>query len=484
MRYAVFISYPRASKSLTQWVSEFGRDLKDKLQEKSPGGQAEIFIDTSEVGPGPLTETLQAALADSAILLIVLSNRWFDSEWCHSELQAFVAATGETARSRIALVRLENVQKHRSNLTLWDVEWGDFLGGLREYDFFTIDPERKVTLVYGAPELTQLRRDYLLTLLELIGDEARPGLVSRIQEIHQGVQTRDNQAIQVRDDNRPKVFLADGTPDLSKDRRILRDYLEAEGYCVVPNRSFYSASLSDLADIQALLGSSELFIQVLGRFRFDNTDAFPDGFEAWQIAQARRLKGNDVLRWRRPDFKESDIDDATHRSFVFDNDVIACDLPEFKATLTAKLKEIHSRIDDIGRQIDQDAGKRVLFNVTSEDSTFGEELGARFEDLAVNAQFRDVYADLVSEHSSLYDIARNNIWHGLVVVYGQGQKEWALEQMRQARSAALADKRKPCRIYLRPPDKPAPEPRPVRFKLIRDGAQDELLQFLREVVAV
>jgi hypothetical protein len=72
----------------------------------------------------------------------------------------------------------------------------------------------------------------------------------------------------------------------------------------------------------------------------------------------------------------------------------------------------------------------------------------------------------------------------LVIVYGEGQKEWAVEQMRQARRAALADRRKPCGIYLRPSDKPAPEPRPVRFRLIRDGAEDELLRFLQEVVAL
>ena len=125
-----------------------------------------------------------------------------------------------------------------------------------------------------------------------------------------------------------------------------------------------------------------------------------------------------------------------------------------------------------------------MFNVTSADSTFGEQLGVRFEDLAANAQLTGVYVDLVSEQSSLYDIARNNAWHGLVIVYGEGQKGWAVEQMRQARRAALADKRKPCGIYLRPSDKPAPEPRPVRFRLIRDGAEDELLQFLQEVVAL
>jgi hypothetical protein len=477
MRYDVFISYPRISDFFKQWVSTFARDLEDKLREKKNGGRAEVFLDTGEVGIGPLNPTFREALADSAILLIVLSHRWLDSPWCHLELQAFVDAAGtpEAARSRIALVRLEDVQKHRNNLTLGDAEWGDLLGGLREYDFFTIDRARNVTLVYGAPELPHLRSDYLITLLELVGDPNRAGIVTSIMD-RAPVQ-------QARRDNRPKIFLADGTPDLNKDRRLLRDYLDANGYNVVPNKSFYNASPQLLGDIQELLRSSCLFIQVLGRFRFDPTEAFPDGYEAWQLAQARQLKGPEILRWRRPDFQELDIEERTHRSFVFAENVIACDLPDFKASLTGKLNEIQNRIKQNGKVLDSDAAKRVLFNVTNADNTFGETLGAQLEDLAVNAQLGGVYADLVSEQSSLYDIAQNNIWHGLVIVYGQGQQEWALEQMRQARSAALADKRKPCRIYLRPADKRPPEPRPVRFKLIRDGAEDELLAFLREVMA-
>ena len=477
MRYDVFISYPRVNDFFKHWVSAFGRDLEDKLREKTAGGHAEIFLDTGELGVGPLTETLRSALADSAILLIVLSNRWFDSPWCHLELQAFVDAVGtrEAARSRIALVRLEDVQKHRTKLQLGDTAWGDFLGGLREYDFFTIDRARRVTLIYGAPDLPQLRSDYLITLLELVGDQDRSGLVTCVSDLRRGRRTED--------DNRPKIFLADGTPDLNKDRRALRDYLEAKGYNVVPNRSFYNASAKLLGDIQESLRSSQLFIQAVGRFRFDPTEAFPDGYEAWQLAQARQLKGHDVLRWRRPDFQELDVEETPHRSFVFAEDVIACDLPDFKATLTAKLDEIQNRRNNHGSVLDPDAARRVLFNVTNADNAFGEILGAQLEDLAVDSRLGGVYADLVSEQSSLYDIAQNNVWHGLVIVYGQGRQEWALEQMRQARSAALADKRKPCRIYLRPADKRPPEPRPVRFKLLRDGAEDELLQFLREVVA-
>ena len=103
-----------------------------------------------------------------------------------------------------------------------------------------------------------MRRDYLLTLLELVGDEGRPGLASRITNL-----PGDDKKVV---DTRPRIFLADGTPDMNKDRRMLRDYLEEKGFCVVPNRSFYHAPAEFLNDVQELLKSSQLFVQLVGPF--------------------------------------------------------------------------------------------------------------------------------------------------------------------------------------------------------------------------
>ena len=473
MAYKIFISYSRVNQAHTQWALAFRQDLEDKLKEKTPDGQAEVFLDTREIGPGPIAEHLQNALLDIDLLLIVLSQRWLTAPWCHFELDAFVRAVGgrTQARSRIVLVRVEDVKEHRKDLLLGQILWGDFLGGLREYDFFTIDPQRRVTLVYGMPEFPQLRCDYSMTLLELVGDEDRPGLASR---------TRDLPVVENREvDGRPKIFLADATPDMNKDRRTLRDYLEERGFCVIPKRSFYHAPQHYEQDVRELLRSSVLFIQLVGPFRFEVTDTFPDGYESWQLGLAKEIKADAFLRWRRPDLVEKNIDETAHREFVFAEDVIACDLKEFKTTIEEKLSQIVNRIP-IGVDGEE---RRILLNVTNADSEFGETLGAQVEDIAIAARLNSVSAELVSEQSSLYDVARSNSWHGLVIVYGEGQQEWVLEQMRQARRAVLANKRTSCRIYLRPREKRPPEPRPVRFKLIRDGAEDELREFLREVTA-
>jgi TIR domain len=469
--YNIFISYPRVSKGITTWVSAFRQDLEDKLKEKLSDREAKVFLDTRDIGIGPLDTLLKDALRETDIFLIVLSHRWFDSVWCQLELAAFVDAVGgkEKARARIVLVRLDDVKKHRNDLNLGNVNWGDLLGGLHEYDFFTIDPTHKVTLILGVPDFPQLRRDYLLTMLELVGDENRPGLAFNVTN---------------RPDNRPRIFLADVTPDMSKDRRMLKDYLDAEGFCVVPTRSFYHAPPNYEREVLELLNTAQMFIQLLGAFRFETTNNFPDGYEEWQLRLARQSKARGILRWRRPDVVAAAVEDAEHRRSVFADDVIACDLQDFKVTFKSKLSEINNKINrDDGEDINPDE-KRILVNVTNADSEFGRILGTKVEALALQNNLRRVSAELVSDYSSLFEIARSNVWHGLVIVYGEGQQEWALKQMHQARRAVLDKKGAPCRVYLRPKEKHPPEPLPVIFRLIRDGAEAEIEQFLKEVALV
>src|ERR1700746_1527343 len=146
-KYDVFISYPRAIDVLTGWVSKFEQSFEGWLKEKLPGGTANVFLDLGEVGVGPLTPTFEAALSSSyasAILLIVLSNRWAERDWCQRELSAFVKAAGgpENAQERTALVRIEDVKQDRLP---------QVLGNCRCYDFFTVHPTKKITLTYGLP---------------------------------------------------------------------------------------------------------------------------------------------------------------------------------------------------------------------------------------------------------------------------------------------------------------------------------------------
>ncbi|MBW0001409.1 MAG: toll/interleukin-1 receptor domain-containing protein [Verrucomicrobia bacterium] len=475
-KYHVFISYAHVSDTLTGWVSSFKQKLEGKLNEKLPGGTAQVFFDAGELGVGPLRPDLQAALSSSAILLIVLSNRWLERPWCQEELARFVEAAGgpSNAQERIVLVRIEDVKQNRLPKVLQDCHL---------YDFFKVHPTRKVTLTYGSREFPELESDYALSMLELVGDEDRPGLVTRLLGLTAPQVDEQERAVisSGEEQERPMIFLANCTPDLQRDRNALKRHLEDKGFQVVPAGTFYHAPPGYDEEVRRLLSGSTLFIQIVGAFRYEPTEQFPDGYEHWQLHQARTIKGADVVRWRRPDLLSDDVEDAVHREFVFADDVTRCDLEEFKVILGDKLREIDSRRPGtIERE-----GITVLVNAANPDNKMAEEVGTRLEDLCIAMDLRSsLYADVVGERSSLFDVARNNPCHGLMIVYGSCGDTWVRRQVKEGRSVALLLKQKVpvCALYVGPPaDKPPLEPRPARFGVIDFREEERLRDFVRQV---
>jgi TIR domain len=474
-KHHVFISYARVNDTLTGWVSSFKQKLEGKLREKLAGGTAEVYLDVGEIGIGPLKSELQAAVSSSAILLVILSNRWLERPWCQQELALFVEAAGgpSKAQERIVLVRIEDVKQNRLPKVLQDC---------RLYDFFKIHPTRKVTLTYGFPEFPELESDYLLSMLELVGDEDRRGLVTQLTRfIRPPVNGHDSGAAKPVDERR-MIFLANCTPDLNRDRSTLKRHLEDKGFQVMPAGTFYHAPPGYQEEFRQLLAKSALFIQIVGPFRYEPTEQFPAGYEVWQLEQARDVKGADVLRWRRPDLLSDDVEDEVHREFVFADDVTKCDLEEFKVILDDKLREVDSRRS---RTVAQGEGRTVLVSAAAPDNKMAEEVGIKVEDLCAEMNLgNSIYADLVGERSSLFDVARNNPCHGLMIVYGACEDKWARRQVMEGRSVALLLKQKVpiCALYVGPPeDKPPLEPRPARFGLINFREQDQLRNFVRQV---
>jgi TIR domain len=474
-KHHVFISYARVNDALGGWISSFKQKLQGKLREKLPGERAEVFLDLGEIGIGSLQSELQEAVSASAILLVVLSNRWLERSWCQQELALFVQSAGgpSKAQERIALVRIEDVKQSRLP---------EVLQNCRAYDFFKVHPTRKVTLTYGLAEFPELESDYLISLLELVGDEDRPGLVTRLVELIGPREGGRNIGVIEQEDERRVICLANCTPDLNRDRSTLRRYLEDKGFQVVPAGTFYHAPPRYDEEYRQLLAKSTLFIQIVGPFRYEPTEQFPAGYEVWQLEQARQIKRVDVLRWRRPDLLSESVEDDVHREFVFADDVTKCDLEEFKMIVEDKLREIDSRRS---RPITPEDRRVVLVNAATSDYKMAEAVGTRVEDLCVEMNLdRSVYADLVGERSSLFDVARNNPCDGLMIVYGECEDKWVRRQMMEGRSAALLLKQKVpvCALYVGPPeDKPPLEPRPARFGLINFREDDDLRNFVRHV---
>lgn len=106
-KYDLFVSY--STRDL-DWVRVFYDDL---IADVNRFAKLDIFpfLDKARLLSGYIwDETLQAAASDSAILVPVLSPRFFQSDYCQKEVKAFIdangLASGSAHRSRILPVKL------------------------------------------------------------------------------------------------------------------------------------------------------------------------------------------------------------------------------------------------------------------------------------------------------------------------------------------------------------------------------------------
>ena len=105
--YDLFVSY---STRDVEWVRPFYEDLVTDINRWA---DADIypFLDKTRLQPGYVwSEELLAAVSDSAVLIPVLSPRFFQSDYCQKETKAFIDAfgllSGSAHRSRILPVKL------------------------------------------------------------------------------------------------------------------------------------------------------------------------------------------------------------------------------------------------------------------------------------------------------------------------------------------------------------------------------------------
>ncbi|MEY2688159.1 MAG: hypothetical protein RL375_2357 [Pseudomonadota bacterium] len=112
-RYSVFVSYAHEDDTAENgWVSKFADVLKAKLQNRLRRAGVPKVHDvhlSGRNGPvnGPLAEELEANVADSYAMVIVVHNCYVLSEWCLKELEYFRARFGdEGLRDRLYIVAM------------------------------------------------------------------------------------------------------------------------------------------------------------------------------------------------------------------------------------------------------------------------------------------------------------------------------------------------------------------------------------------
>ncbi len=121
-RHDVFVSYSHGDVQgdgralLKQWSQGFAEQLERELQTyREIGGQLSIFLDAGHrphrgVDPiAPLPDTLQNEISSSAILAVLMSEHYLDSEWCRQEREWWISEQRKLNlrhEDRIAVARI------------------------------------------------------------------------------------------------------------------------------------------------------------------------------------------------------------------------------------------------------------------------------------------------------------------------------------------------------------------------------------------
>jgi hypothetical protein len=431
----VFISYAHVDNERMNfgdgdaiaWVTEFMKELKLRMNQNIDRPGVEIWMDCIALpGSEPVTKTLEAAVRNTATMIVMLSTGYLNSDWCQKEVQDFVN-TAE-AEGRLFVVHLENIPREERPNAMRD------LNGFR---FF--DKERKnVALSPKAP-------DFYTSLLDL-----RDELSKKLNELrHQNSSRKDDPLGDHLNagENPMSILLAEGTPDQSEDLRSIRVYLTTLGYKVLPERPYRRGRQEFQEMLKQDIAEARLFVQLLGQFGTERTEDFPEGYEGLQLKMAKDANLPMIRSYKREAFDFNKVLNSEHLSFLQENDVMALDLEELKSKVKSSLEEItlrENRPSDM-----EDSDKPIIIYVHEKDLKSAQQIGSRLDKRNLPWQIYLSNEDLERQTKSLNPA-------GLVLVYGEASEGlWVRDQVKKFRNVSLSKRpiEPVCALYFDPPEK-------------------------------
>src|SRR5262245_32100122 len=251
--YDMFISYahlddqPPAS-GLPGWVNILVKKLEAEVRQRGIKN-FEAWFDRNLAENFPLTPQLKDKINRSAILLVVMSPSYLQSDWCQREREAFLSLV----RNRVAQGCVFVVEAREVHSTNYPSEFGDLV----PVKFWVMDPDSDTDRPLGVPSPDEERYyKRLLKLSHLVKNQIE--LLANKQVLRQEIV--DIQAPPTGE----TVFVARSTEDLEDREDEVRTYLSQFGIGVLPQTLY---SQTDPAAFEAAmlkdLNSCKLYVQLL-----------------------------------------------------------------------------------------------------------------------------------------------------------------------------------------------------------------------------
>jgi len=240
--------------------------------------------------------------------------------------------------------------------------------------------------------------------------------------------------------NSPVVFLAEVTPDLDDLRDNIRRYLTQAIIRVLPETYYERTPNAFRAAMAADLDQSLVFVQLLGLYVGPKASDVPKGYEGLQLDVAQE-KGMPILRWHDPELNVASVRD---QALLARAEVMVMAFEEFKREI---VNQVRKRQAEQKLSALEGNGAYVLVNANSRDETVAQALLQALDQQGIGY-------DTADENDNIELMVEQYDCHGLIVVYGQCEQQWAKEQVRACRLLLLKKKQRApvCAVYLGPPD--------------------------------
>jgi hypothetical protein len=433
----VFVSYVHVDNRKFDrdvgWVETFVENLREALRQNLKRGQPDIWRDPRLSSNEPWSDGIQAAVTHAATLLVILSESYLTSEPCQQELALFLQAAIGGATGRIFLVRVDALDHNR---------WPEAFHGLLGQRFFEQANNDAPAHTLGTPLANDPEKRLYFQRLDDLSRELATKLLEMKQAAEISAASPGTQPASEAQppNNSPVVFLAEATPDLDDLRDNIRRYLSQANIRVLPETYYDRTPNAFRTATEADLDHSLVFVQLLGLHVWPKTPDLPKGYEGLQLDVAEE-KGIPILRWHAPELNVASVRDQT---LLARAEVMVMPFEEFKREIVNQVskRQAEQKLSAIAGN-----GAYVLVNVNSRDEQVAQTL------LQVLDQ-QDVRYDTADENDNIEFMVEQYDCHGLIVVYGQCEQQWAKQQVRTCRLLLLKKKQRApvCAVYLGPPD--------------------------------
>lgn len=410
------------------WVTNL-KTIVERLLHAKLGKSVSVFMDHSLTGNDSLSNQLLAAASESALLLVVVSAGYLESEWCLRERDGFLQSAKARAVSRIFVVEPEPIDDSIRPQELRDK---------RGYRFWE-KHENSSVITLGRLGMRQAEQEYFQRANDLACQ-----IAEELRKIRTGSSMMPEET----------VYLAEVTDDLEPRRAEVRRYLEQAGYRVLPAcwlprapQAFVTAAAQDIA-------KARLFVQLLSGTVGVHGPDLPRGYSWAQLEEAQRL-GKPILQWRAPDLDLLTVSDAEQRKLLQTPTVRAEGLEEFK-------RAVQNLLSAPSSPVPPPTNSFVFIDSEASDEDLARQVCQIVSGLGLD--YAEPYrgADPTRLREDIEENLRD--CDAVLLLYGTTPVDWVHSHLRECRKIR-AQRDRPLNV-LALVEGPPPEPKePVRISL-------------------